>query len=199
MRKLLALPIAAAALLLVAQQAQAATLSWTDDEGDAVTLVLPPEPTLDVIKTTLSSDGSALTWDTDLKEVAEGAPPDSLGYHFQLNFDVGDATFNVRFTEDPQNDKVVRLRTVDTLIGQISTQVTCDKCKGEINRSDKKVSVSVPIAELAALAASAHGDAVKIAAGTELAGVEVVSYRSAAALYFVADDSAAPDGGAFVL
>lgn len=198
MRKLFALPIAAVVLLLAASQAQAATLSWTDDEGDAVTLVLPPEPTLDIVNTTVSSDGSALTWETNLKEVAEGAPPDSLGYHFQLNFDVGDASFNVRLTEDPQN-KVVRLRTVDTLTGQVSTQVTCDKCKGEINRADKKVLVLVPVAELGALAASAHGDAVKIAAGTEVSGLEVVAYRSAVALYFVADDSAAPDGGAFVL
>lgn len=192
MRKLLALPLAMAVMLVVGQQAQAATLSWTDEEGDAVTLVLPEEPTLDILKNTLSSDGTELVWEMDMKELAEGAPPESLGYHFQLDLDIGDAVFNIRLTEDPTNE-AVRIRTVDMATGQIATQVVCDECTGEINRDDKQVKVVVPIAELAAVSEEAHGDAVPIAAGTELSGIEAISFRSAAALYFVADRSPAED------
>ena len=193
MRKLLALPIALAILLVAGQQAQAATMSWTDEAGDAVTLVLPEEPTLDILKTTLSSDGTEFTWEMDMKELAEGAPPDSLGYHFQLDLDIGDAVFNIRLTEDVQYAGIVRLRTEDMLTGEIPTQVECDKCKGDINRGDKQVTVIVPIAELAAVSEAAHGDAVPIKAGTELNGLEAISFRSAAALYFVADRSPATD------
>lgn len=192
MRKLLALPIAMAVMLLVGQQAQAATLTWTDEEGDAVTLFLPEEPTLDILQNTLSSDGSELVWEVDMKELADGAPPESIGYHFQLDFDIGDAVFNIRLTEDPVNEGV-RLRTVDTMTGQISTQVECETCTGEINRDDTLVNVVVPLEELAALSEEVHGDEVPIAAGTELEGIEAISFRSAGALYFVADRSPAED------
>lgn len=194
MRKAALIILVALGLFAGAMPAQAATLSWVDPAGDATKPGLPNDDALDVLKTTISSDGKVLKWSATLKKAVEGNPSYSLGYFFVFEFVHSDSVFDLRVAENAK-DKAVTFRKVGT--GEAPLDRACKDCKYKFDRKAGVVSVEAPIASLAEGIKAADAKAAPFKAGTTISKLLVNSYRGYIAISFLADDAPAPEGTEF--
>src|SRR5687768_2708034 len=181
-------------MLLVARPAQAASFSWNDPEGDAVVAVEPSEPTLDLVKATVSSDGSKIEWVAQLKTTAADQPPMSAGYFFVFEFTFGDATYDLRVREDV-SAKTVTLRPAKTG----AQDLPCKGCEYVLDRKAHRVTVKTPLASLAESIKVHDPEAPKFGAGSTIEAPLVNSYRSYIGISLLADDAPSPEGTSFKL
>lgn len=147
-RIMMVLGLTAGILAVGATPARSGSAEWTDPEGDATgflveTSPLPSEPTLDVVKTSLSSDDKAMKVDIHVKKMAS-APSASPGYFFRFNFTYAGEKFAVRVGKDPAQN-VFQLRVV---ADQIGFDLPCKECAAKYDLEGNKVAITMPIASL---------------------------------------------------
>ncbi|MBW3537133.1 MAG: hypothetical protein KY395_05090 [Actinobacteria bacterium] len=195
----LLLGAAVGGLLIGATPAQAATVQWEDDAGDAALSVLPSEA-YDITTVKLSNDGGNVTWEVSVPEMADGTPSFSTGYTFRLLFTHGDVGFRFQVAENLLGEQDFRVSLASGTLPPPALE--CEGCEGAIDREAKKVTVKAPIASLDKALQSAEGPPL---AGAEWTALSVVAYRPASApnpgsllpasgILFTNDTAAAPEG-----
>jgi hypothetical protein len=194
MRKALLTLTVLGGLLLGALPAHAASLSWTDPEGDAALLVEPSEPSLDLIKSSLSTDATKLRWNATLKQAASGNPPVSVGYFFVFEFGYNAINYDLRVREDVVGSTIA-LRAVETG----AMDLPCKDCKYKFDRKTSVVSIEVPIASLAESIKGHDAAAPPFRKGVKLDAPLVGAYRSFGAVFERFDDAPAPEGAEFTV
>ncbi|MBW3537219.1 MAG: hypothetical protein KY395_05530 [Actinobacteria bacterium] len=180
-------------LLLGSTPANAASVSWEDEEGDATYFFVVPgtpnEKAFDITTVTLASDGTNFTYEAVVPEMTEGHPSPAYGYFFRLYFTVAGTEFYFRVGEW-QGGEHFEFR------GPGDTAVECKDCTGVIDREGKRVVATAPLSSLTeVLKAGEYADA---APGEEVTAPEVISQRYITAT-LTADIAAAPEGTAFTL
>lgn len=160
-------------LLIGATPAQAATVQWDDDAGDAAHAVLPAEA-FDITTVKISNDGGNLTWDVSVPEMADGTPSFSTGYTFRKLFTHGDVAFKFQVREDLSGTQDFQVALAAGTLPPPALE--CEGCEGAIDREAKKVTVKAPIASLDKALQSAEGPPL---AGAEWTAISVVAYRAA--------------------
>lgn len=158
-------------LLIGATPAQAATVQWDDDAGDAAHAVLPAEA-YDITTVKISNDGGNLTWDVSLPEMADGTPSFSTGYTFRLLFTHGDVPFRFQVAENLLGEQSFAVSLASGTLPPPA--LDCEGCEGAIDREAKKVTVKAPLASLDKALQSAEAPAL---AGGEWTGLSVIAYR----------------------
>jgi hypothetical protein len=195
MRKALLTLTVLAALLAGAMPAQAGSLSWTDPADDAVVAAEPSEGTLDIVKSSVSTDATKLRWSMTLKEGSDGNPSLSAGYFFVFEFSYAEVLYDLRVKEDPK-DKAITLRDGDATVPE---DLPCKDCKYTFDRKTKTVSIEVPIASLAETIKGYSPDAPPFKKGVKVTGLLTEAYRSLVAISLRADDAPAPEGTEFTI
>jgi hypothetical protein len=192
---------------------RAGSLEWTDPPDDAKDFLvantpLPSEATLDIVKVTMKSDDKNLTWSIHVKKLA-AQPSMSLGSFFRFNFTYDKQGFAFRIGKDPAQS-VFQFRSTSD---QVGLNLPCDKCEAKYDLEGNKVTITVPIASMAAGIKAADSASAcpgcrsvpppaalpPLTKGAELTGLNVNAQR-----YFVrvtpnADTSVAPEGSSFIL
>ena len=192
--------------------ASAGSFEWTDpaddakDFGNAKNTPLPSDPSLDILKTTMTSDDKNLIWELDINELAE-APSIAPGYFFRFNFDYSGQGFVFRTAKDPQQDEI-QFRAQTDLVG---FNLPCDGCEIKYDVDASKVVLTVPIESMIAGIAAADTDCPgcrdvpqpdplpALAKGAELMGLEVIAQYYYVRTTQTADIATAPEGSVFVL
>ena len=194
MRKALLTITVLAALVLGAMPSQAASLSWTDPADDAVVVAEPSEGTLDIVKTSISTDATKLNWSMTLKAGSDGNPSMSFGYFFVFEFSHSDVLYDLRVKEDVAA-KTITLRADETG----AMDLPCKDCKYKFDRKAKVVSIEVPIASLAAAIKGHNADAAPFGKGTKVTGLLTEAFRSFVGISLRADDAPAPEATEFTI
>lgn len=192
--------------------ANAGAFEWTDDKDDATQFltgpgVLPNEPTLDIVKTTMASDDAKLTWEIHVAKLAE-SPAISPGYFFRFNFDYSGQSFAFRTGKDPVGQSLQFRSATD----QVGTNLPCEGCEVKYDLAGSKVVLTVPIKSLTegiAFADSADCHFCRdvlpvdplppVAKGAEFGALDVDAQYYYLRVTPSADSSTAPDGSIFVL
>lgn len=194
--RILLIGLTAVGLLLAANPANAGSLSWKDDAGDAVGLgpVNGPihDPAFDITDVTLATEGGKLIWTAKVPELAEGAPDLSSGYYFRFYFTHDGKTY--WFITGNDLTGATNFSLAPTATG--STAVTCKDCKGTIDAKEKAVVIEAP---LASLDAGFKEISAAPATGSEWSVLSVVSQRRMVAATLTADTAAAPEGATVTL
>lgn len=189
--------LVAVALLMTGAPAQAGTLTWTDPTGDAAPegLPVPPlsEPAYDITRSTLSSDGTTLTWKAEVPGLTADPPPKATGMHFTFSFTFGDNSYRWVVAKD----RVGSGGTTFYIAGDAGSDAAdCPKCVGKIDVEGKSVTITAPIASMD------RGIEGKFGPGSvlETIAAEAGRYYDAGVRYFPTDESApAPDPATFAV
>jgi hypothetical protein len=138
--------IAAAALIVGAIPARAASLAWEDPKGDATDHGNLQNSAFDVTSVKLSNSGGFVKFELTVPGMVTGRPTAATGYTFRLKFKYADSEFRLQVNENLLGQTSVNLG----LVGTTTTVYPCDKCEGKIDREKKTASFSAPIASLEA-------------------------------------------------
>lgn len=174
--------------------ANAGSLSWKDDAGDAVTLGLADgpvnDPAFDITDVSIATAGGKLVWSATVPELVEGSPELSTGYHFRFAFTHGGTTYWFQAGNDVTGAQTFSIGPTDNTLPRME----CKDCKGTINAKEKTVVIEAPLASLDAgfKAASAAP-----ATGSEWSALYVISQRRMVAATLTADQADAPEGAVF--
>ncbi len=193
-----ALGLAVAAFLAASAPAQAGSLKWKDDAGDATGLGLvdggPHDPAFDITEVAMDSSSGKLEWSAKVPDVTTGQPTLSSGYYFRFYFTHEGKEMYFVVGEDVTGAKTFSMSTSET--PAISLTAACKDCKGEINRESKSATISAPIASLdAAMKVAGVGPV----AGKEITALEVLAQRRMVAATLTADTATAPEGATFTV
>lgn len=184
---------AAIGLFLASSPANAGSVSWEDEAGDATQFFVasgtPNEKAFDITTVTLASDGTNFTYEAVVPEMTEGNPSPAYGYFFRFYFTVADAEFYFRVGQGPTGEHF-ELRNSD------DAAVECKDCTGVIDREGKRAVATAPLSSLSEVLKAA--ELADSAAGQEVTAPEVISQRYIAAT-LSADTATAPEGTAFTL
>lgn len=184
---------AAIALLLASSPANAGSVSWEDEEGDATYFSnasgTPNEEAFDITTVTLASDGTDFTYEAVVPEMTEGNPSPAYGYIFRFYFTVEGAEYYFRVGEGPTGEHF-------ELRDPSDAPVECKDCTGVIDREGKLVLVTAPLSSLTEVLKEA--EVADAAPGAEVTAPEVMSQRYIGAT-LTADIAEAPEGTAFTL
>lgn len=195
MRKTLLTVTVLAGLLLGAMPAQAGSLSWTDPADDAVVVAEPSEGTLDIVKSSLSTDATKLRWSMTLKDGSDGNPSVSAGYFFVFEFSHSETLYDIRVKEDV-SAKAITLRAADDTV---PADLPCKDCKYKFDRKAKVVSIEIPIASLAETIKAHNPDADPFKKGVKINALLTEAFRSFVGISLRADDGPAPEGTEFTI
>ena len=186
-------------LVVATTPAQAATVTWDDPAGDAVTTPLPNEPAYDITTVKISNDGGNLTWENAVPGLIEGAPFPSTGYTFRMLFTHGDVTFRFQVTEDILGQQKANVAVSGGTVP--AGPLECEKCEGKIDRESKKVVFTAPLASLDKALQSAEAPPL---AGQEWTALSVTAGRPISApnpanlpvsgVQLTTETAAAPEG-----
>jgi hypothetical protein len=186
----------ALAVLLAGSPANAGSLSWKDDAGDAVGLGLVDgpihDPAFDITEVAIASAGGKLVWTAKLPDLAEGAPDLSSGYYFRFGFT--HAGTDYWFITGNDLTGATNFSLAPTAAG--STAVACKDCKGTINAKEKAVTIEAPLASLDAGFKAISADP---ATGAEWSTLFVIAQRRMVAATLTADTADAPEGATVTL
>lgn len=167
-------------LLLGAAPAQATTLSWEDPAGDATPggLPVPPlsEPSFDVTKVTVSSDGTNLNWEAAVPGIAAEPPPKGTGMHFGFIFQLGEHEYSFRISED----RIAGSAQAFYWQSDLLEPQDCGKCLLKIDREAKKITLKAPIASITR-GVKTSGTGATFGAGTKMEALSV----DAGPIYFI--------------
>ncbi len=187
----------AVSLLMTGTPAKAGELSWTDPAGDATPAGVPApplsEPSYDVVKSTISSDGTTLVWVAQVPGLTAEPPPRAPGMHFTFSFRFGDKGYRWVVAKDRLGGGGTKFLVSGT---GASSQVDCGKCIGKMDVGAKRVTITAPIASMDRGIEGKFGpgsvlEAVSVGAGRYYEVPGVVSY-------FPVDETApAPAPGTF--
>ena len=199
MRRTLAVVIGVLAVLVPALPARAgAPLQWNDASGDATGFLvsptpLPSEPSLDVTQVRLQSDAKTFTWSAKVQKLTADPPTGATGHHFRFLFTYADTSFGVLIADDAIGGKTTTFCSDCTV-----DDFTCRNCVGTVDRKAGAVVFRAPIDSLTAAVRQADRSLPPIGPNSRFELLSVVSQRS---LFFVtptADQTAAPEGAAFL-
>ena len=192
--------LTAVGVLFAASPANAGSLSWKDDAGDAVGLGLADgpvhDPAFDITEASIATVGAKLVWTATLPEMAPGTPDLSTGYNFRFGFTHGGADYWFQVGENALGEQTISL--APTAAG--STAMECKDCKGAIDREKKAVGVEAPLASLDAAFTALKAPPT---AGAEWATLFVIAQRkvgspaTAHGATLTADTADAPEGAVF--
>ena len=172
--RILLVGLTAVGLLLAASPANAGSVSWNDDAGDATELGLAAgplnDPAFDVTTVTIDTAGGKLVWAAEVPEMAEGTPDLSTGYNFRFGFTHAGASYWFQVGENLLGEPKFSLALTETG----SPAMECKDCKGTIDRENKAVVVEAPLASLDA--AFKAGEA-EPATGSEWTTLFVIAQR----------------------
>lgn len=160
-------------LLFGAAPAQAATLQWNDEAGDAAQAPLPAEP-YDITTVKISNDGGNLSWDVAVPEMADGTPTASTGYSFRFLFTHGDVAFRFQVAENLLGEQTFTLAPASSATPLPAAALECEGCEGAIDRETKKVTIKAPLAALDKALQAAEAPPL---AGGEWTAISVIAYR----------------------
>lgn len=187
-------------LLLAAAPANAASLSWEDDAGDAVGLGLADgpfnDPAFDITEVTIETAGDKLVWTATLPEMADGTPDLSTGYNFRFGFSHDGANYWFQVGENMLGEQSFSL--AQTAAG--SAALECKDCKAAIDRERTAVAIEAPLASLDAAFKEAEAAGTSGAEWTTLfviAQRKVGSPVTPTGATLTADTADAPEGAAF--
>lgn len=200
MRKIAVVAAAVVGLTVGATSLQpasaAAPVSWTDPADDAtIQAPLPSEPSLDILRSDASSDGTKLTWTIGVKELAD-MPPGSVGYSFRYHFTYA----GVGYFFDVNENAVLGNGTYFTLeAGDPTATLGCAGCVGRIDRTKRTVMLTVPLTTLKAGVKVGSPSAKPLGPGSKLEDLVVDSWRDEVLIVLLADEAAAPESTALTL
>ena len=209
MRKALLIVTVLAGLVAGAMPAQAGSLNWTDDKGDATQFlaanpVTPNEPALDITKVHVVSDAKKITWTITTDKMAEEGPSMNGGYFFRMNFGFDAGGFALRIKRDATEETMV-FRSADDLVG---FDLPCKDCTAKFDFKKSTLTIVTPIASLAEGIAAADDNAAcplcragldplpPFKSGVELTGLEAIAQRIYVRVTPNADNAPAPEGTA---
>ncbi|HUR48072.1 MAG TPA: hypothetical protein VMY88_00885 [Acidimicrobiales bacterium] len=167
-RFLTALGVAALAssLVLGGTPARAGELGWADAEGDAFPPVVS-NPTLDIVKTSLTTTPESFVWKTQLKQLGDPLPI-ATGHHFTLNFTFGDAAFVMRVTQDRVAGDGIVFQKQDETTPTVQN-LGCAKCKLSIDPATNTITLTASLGTMQAasrkLVAGAKIDTISVFTG----------------------------------
>ena len=193
----LGVALLASSLLLAGTPARAGELGWSDAEGDAFPPVVS-NPTLDIVKTSLTTTSESFVWTTQLKQLGEPLPI-ATGHHFTLEFTFAEAAFVMRATQDRVSGNGIVFQKQDETTPTVQN-LGCGKCKFSIDPATNTVTIT---ASLGTMQAASR----KLVAGATIEGISVFTglmwdIPEVGTLYGGSDqgDSAPPpDGAKFTL
>lgn len=185
------------ALLLGGSPARAGSLTWEDPAGDAAPegLPVPPlsEPAFDIVRSTISSDGTTLVWKAEVPGLTAEPPPKATGMHFTFSFGFDGKSYRWVIAKD----RLGAGGTTFYVAGDAgSDAVDCGKCVGKIDVEGKAVTITAPIASMD------RGIEGKFGPGSQMETIaaEAGRYYDAGVRYFPTDESApAPAEGSFTV
>lgn len=190
----------AVGLLFAASPANAGSLTWKDDAGDAVGLGLVDgpihDPQFDITEVTIETAGDKLVWTAVVPEMADGTPDLSTGYNFRFGFTHDGANYWFQVGENMLGEQSFSLNPTATG----SDPVECEDCKAAIDRESTAVTIEAPLASLDA--------GFKVAEAPPTAGAEwttlfVIAQRKVGSpatptgATLTADTADAPEGAVF--
>ncbi|MBW3537218.1 MAG: hypothetical protein KY395_05525 [Actinobacteria bacterium] len=179
-------------VLLAGSPANAASLTWEDEAGDAKDLAigtdaLPNDPAFDITKVTIETVDGKLVWTAELPEMAAGRPTYSTGYYFRFAFTHAAVNYWFIVGEDPLGAQNFSLSATATG----GAKMECKDCKAEINREAKAVIIEAPMATLDADFKKAEAPPVS---GSEWSKLYVIAQRRTGVFTLTADTADAPEG-----
>ena len=210
-RAVLALLVVGLIAAATGAPATAGAFEWTDDKDDATQFLAvdgaPNEPSLDIVKTTMSADDAKLTWEIHIAKLAE-SPAIAPGYFFRFNFDYSGQSFAFRTGSDPIGQTLQFRSATD----QVGTNLPCEGCEVKYDLAGSKVVLTAPIKSvIAGIAFADSADCLfcrdvlpidplpPVAKGSEFTALEVTASYYYVRTTPVADESPAPEGSTFVL
>lgn len=212
------LATAIGAVALGGVPAQAAALSWSDPAGDATGLdiygvgtSMPSNDALDIVSSTLSSDGSTLSWAVKLRDLPDRGYPDEVsGFVFRLGFTWENRHYEFRVSESGSPWSLPGANgfgfwystdssaTRKVLFGQ--SYVICQGCTGVIDRDTDSVIVSAPVTGMAEGLRFSQLTSAAFGKGVQLTGISVMAQRHiATTLTATADIAALPEESTFTV
>ena len=192
-------------LVLSTAPAQAATVTWDDPAGDAITTPLPNEPAYDITTVKISNDGGTLTWENAVPGLIDGAPFPSTGYTFRMLFTQGDVAFRFQVAENILGEQTSSVAPVSGSTPVPPAALECEKCEGKIDREGKKVIFTAPLASLGKALESVEGagplagaewTALSVTAGRPVSIPNPGSALPVTGVQLATETAAAPEGTA---
>jgi hypothetical protein len=195
MRKLLAAPFVAAlvagALVTPGARAAGAPVVYADPADDAnglfVTdtgLPLPSEPALDILKVTVSSDGTKLTYAATVKSLS--APPSaSTGGYYRLSFGYADQIWRFEISTDTTGGGFYFTNAEDPA----GTLLSCNGCAVKFDMRSGGITVTAPLKALSSGMKQYDASVKPLAPGAQLDTFEVIAQRSVVLVTPTADEA----------
>jgi hypothetical protein len=176
--------------------AAAAPLTWTDAADDAtVQAPLPSEPELDILRSSIGSDGKKVLWTIAVKALTE-APVASVGYSFRFHFTFDDVHYFFDVNENSVLGNGTYFAEEDD---PAAPALGCAGCAGRIDKAKNLVTLSVPITTIAAGVRATDSGATPPNAGAELDVRGVDAWRDEGLLVLLADEAPAPERAVITL
>ena len=158
-----------------AAPARAGEASWSDPTGDAsefsviTSTPLPSNDALDMISNDVQTVGGNVVWRVKVKQMPEtGYPQHSTGYFFRMMFTWEEKVFEFGVGDGLTVGQTFELHALEPFPG---VPVGCVGCTGVIDRQTSNVTITAPVAALAAGMKEAFPDLPAFGPGAELAGL----------------------------
>ena len=192
----------AVALLLTGSPAQAAELSFADDEGDASGFavvpsnpVVPSEPRLDLLKVNYTTTGDALLVTAQLKEF--GIADASNGSTFRWYFTYNGIAYNI--AQQMPGNGGENILASGPVFWKGSTNLGCGRCSVKNDGKNNTVGVLVPFKSLSSGMKSADPDQPPVGPGSKFEGLRAISQRAVGLVTATSDSADPPEGTTFTL
>lgn len=206
--RLLLAALAIGGLAVGASPAHAGGAAWDDAIGDANqffgTTARPSSDELDIVRSTIDTQGADLVWVVKVKDMPDtGYPSLSDGYHFILHFSYHGTDFEFRVGDGavgrPSFSLAKQMPPVSEGACLDCPIVPCDGCTGEIDRKTDSVVITAPVAAIADGLEEVLPELPPFGSGSELGALLVDAQRHLGILLTSADKSQPPGGTTYVI